>query len=182
MNKSMLTGAVLGIAVATAAGSLAGYRMLSEPDFADVLSVVPVTEKVKTPRENCENVIVTRQKPVQDEHRIAGTLIGAVGGALAGDALGGGGKNTGAKVAGAVVGGYAGNKVQGNMQASDTYQTTERRCNTVMDVSEHTTGYDVTYNLGDKTGQIRMDYDPGKVIPVRDGQLVISRANSVDPQ
>jgi len=178
MNKSMLTGTVLGIAVATAAGGFAGYRMMSKPDFADVLAVVPVTEKVETPRQECENVVVTRQKPVQDEHKVAGTLIGAVGGALAGDALGGGGKNTGAKIAGAVVGGYAGNKVQGNMQASDTYQTTEQRCNTVKDVSERTVGYDVTYKLGDETGKVRMDHDPGSAIPVRDGQLVLSRAGS----
>ena len=29
MNKSMLTGTVLGIAVATTVGAIAGYRMLS---------------------------------------------------------------------------------------------------------------------------------------------------------
>ncbi|MFV8816950.1 glycine zipper 2TM domain-containing protein [Haliea sp. E17] len=175
MNKSMLTGTVLGVAVATAAGSIAGYRMVSGPDYADVVSVAPVTERISNPREECENVVVTRQKPVQDQHRIAGTLIGAVGGALAGDALGGGGKNTGAKVAGAVVGGYTGNKVQENMQAGDTYQTTERRCNTVQDVSERTVAYNVTYELNGETGKVQMDYDPGATIPVRDGKLVLAR-------
>ena len=175
MNKSMLTGTVLGVAVATAAGSFAGYKMLSGPDFAEVLAVAPVTESVSTPREECSDVVVTRQKPIQDQHKIAGTAIGAVAGGLAGDALGGGGKNTGAKIAGAVVGGIAGNQVQGKMQSSDTYQTTERRCNTVQDVSQRTVGYNVTYRLGDETQQVRMDYDPGSVIPVRDGQLVLSR-------
>lgn len=179
MNKSMLTGTVLGVVAATAAGSFAGYRMLSKPEFADVLSVEPVIVNVETPREECEDVVVTRQAPVKDEHKIAGTLIGAVGGAVLGDAIGGGGKNTGAKVAGAAVGGYAGNRVQGNMQAKDTYQDTERRCNTVVDVSERTEGYDVSYKLGDETGNVRMDYDPGSVIPVRDGQLVLSRGGEV---
>ena len=61
------------------------------------------------------------------------------------------------------------------MQTNDTYQTTERRCNTVRDVTQRTVGYDVTYRLGDETQQVRMDYDPGSVIPVRDGQLVLSR-------
>jgi uncharacterized protein YcfJ len=179
MNKSMLTGTILGVVAATAAGSFAGYRMLSKPDFAEVLSVQPVLVKVETPREECENVVVTRQQPVKDQHKITGTVIGAVGGAVLGNAIGGGGKNTGAKIAGAAAGGFAGNKVQGKMQTNDTYQDTERRCNTVIDVSERTDGYDVTYKLGDETGRVRMDYDPGSVIPVRDGQLLLSRAGEV---
>ena len=176
MNKSMLTGTVLGIAVATTVGAIAGYRMLSGPEFAEVLAVTPVTESVKTPREECKDVAVTRKQPVKDQHKITGSVLGAVAGGLAGDAIGGGGKNTGAKIAGAVVGGIAGNKVQGHMQENDTYQTTERRCNTVTDVSERTAGYDVQYRLGDESGTVRMDYDPGSAIPVKDGQLVLSRA------
>lgn len=177
MNKSMLAGTVLGVAVATTAGSIAGYKMLSQDEFAQVTAVTPVVEKVNTPREECEDVAVTRQAPVKDQHKITGSVIGAVAGGLAGDAIGGGGKNTGAKIAGAVVGGIAGNKVQGGMQERDTYQTTERRCNTVTDVSENTVGYDVEYRLDDETGKVRMDYDPGSVIPVRDGQLVLSRSS-----
>ena len=176
MNKSMLTGTVLGIAVATTVGAIAGYRMLSGPEVAEVLAVTPVTETVKTPREECEDVVVTRQEPIKDEHRIAGSVLGAVAGAVVGDAIGGGGKNTGAKIAGAVVGGATGNQIQGKMQTSDTYQTTERRCNTVTDVSERTIGYDVKYRLGEETGEVRMDYDPGASIPVADGKLVLSRA------
>lgn len=175
MNKSMLTGVVLGVAVATAAGSIAGYRMLSGEEYAEVLSVTPITERTQTPREECQDVVVTKQAPVNDEYKIAGSAIGAVAGALAGDALGGGGKNTGAKIAGAVVGGVAGNKVQDNMQKSDTYQTTERRCETVTDVSERTVGYEVEYQRGDEIGKVQMDYDPGSAIPVRDGQLVLTR-------
>ncbi len=177
MNKSMLTGTVLGVAVATAAGGFAGYNMLSSgPEFAQVTAVTPVTETVKTPREECKDVVVTRQKPIKDEHKITGSVLGAVAGGLAGDAIGGGGKNKGAKIAGAVVGGIAGNKVQGSMQENDTYQTTERQCKTVTDTSQRTVGYDVQYRLGEESGQVRMDYDPGAVIPVQDGQLVLSRS------
>lgn len=175
MNKSMLTGTVLGIAAATAVGAIAGYKMLSGPEFAEVLAVTPVTESVNTPREECQDVSVTRQQPIKDQHKITGSVLGAVAGGLAGDAIGGGGKNTGAKIAGAVVGGIAGNKVQGHMQEGDTYQTTERRCNTVTDVSERTIGYDVQYKLGEDVGTVRMEHDPGAAIPVRDGQLVLAR-------
>jgi len=182
MNKSMLTGTVLGVVAATAVGSIASYKMLSGPELAQVLSVTPVTESVETPREECEYVVVTKQEPVKDEHKVTGSVLGAVAGGLAGNAIGGGGKNTGAKIAGAVVGGYAGNKVQGRMQDNDTYQTTERRCNTVMDVSERNVGYDVEYRMGEESGKVRMDYDPGSVIPVQDGQLVLSRANNSGAQ
>ena len=175
MNKSMLVGTVLGVGIATALGGVAGYRMLSGPEFARVVSVTPVTEQVKTPREECHDVVVTRQKPVKDTHQIAGTVVGAVAGGLLGDAIGGGGKNTGAKIAGAAVGGYAGNKAQEKLQQSDTYQTTERVCNTVVDVSERTVGYDVKYLIGDEPGEVRMDHDPGDTIPLQDGELVLAR-------
>jgi uncharacterized protein YcfJ len=175
MNKSILMGTVLGAGLATAIGGVAGYRMLSEPEFAKVVAVTPVTESVKTPRQECHDQVVTRQEPVKDKHKITGTVIGAVAGGLLGNAIGGGGKNTGAKVAGAAVGGYAGNKTQESMQKSDTYQATERVCDTVVDVSESTVGYDVKYLIGDVPGEARLDHDPGSTIPVADGKVVIAR-------
>ena len=78
--------------------------------------------------------------------------------------------------AGAVAGGYAGNQVQGNMQAGDTYTTTEQRCKTVQDSSTRTLGYDVTYRLAGQEGVIRMEKQPGPTIPVKDGKLVLSNA------
>jgi uncharacterized protein YcfJ len=181
MNKSMLTGTLLGVAVATAVGAIGGYRMLSGPEFAEVLAVTPVTESVKTPREECKDVVVTRQQPVKDEHKIAGSVLGAVAGGALGNAIGGHGKNTGAKVAGAVVGGVAGNQIQGKMQEADTYQTTERRCKTVQDISQRTVAYSVQYRLGDESGTVQMDYDPGSAIPLENGKLVLTRASATSP-
>jgi uncharacterized protein YcfJ len=177
-----LAGTIIGAVVATAGGSIAGYKMLTKQEFAEVVSVTPMVEEVKTPREECHDEAVTRQAPVKDQHRITGTVIGAVAGGVLGNALGGGGSNTGAKVAGAAAGGFAGNKIQQNMQKNDTVTTTETRCNTVVDVSEHTVGYQVSYRIGDKTGQVQLDHDPGTTIPVRDGQLVLSEARTVPVQ
>lgn len=174
MNKGIIVGTVLGAGLATAVGGFAGYRMLNGSEYAQVLSATPVTESIKTPREVCSDQVVTRQEPVKDTHKIAGTVLGAVAGGLLGDAIGGGGKNTAAKIAGAAAGGFAGNKVQGSMQESDTYQTTQRVCNTEYDVSERTVGYDVKYQIGDVPGEVRMDHDPGDTIPLADGKLVIS--------
>ena len=175
MNKSLLVGTVLGAVGVTAGGAVATYSLVSGPQYAEVLAVTPVNETIKTPRQVCNDVVVTRQKPVQDQHRIAGTAVGAVVGGLLGNQIGGGTGKKVATVAGAVGGGYAGNKVQEHMQNSDTYTTTETRCNTVTDVSEKLLGYDVKYQLGEKVDTVRMDRDPGTQIPVRDGQLVLSQ-------
>jgi uncharacterized protein YcfJ len=174
MNKSMLVGAVLGAVGVTAGGAVATYSLMSGPEYAEVLAVKPINETIKTPRQVCQDVTVTRQKPVQDQHQIAGTAIGAVVGGLLGNQVGGGTGKKIATVAGAVGGGYAGNKVQENMQAGDTYTTTETRCDTVTDVSKKLVGYDVKYLLDGKEGQVRMASDPGSRIPVKDGQLVLS--------
>ncbi|HUE93162.1 glycine zipper 2TM domain-containing protein [Pseudomonas sp.] len=174
MNKSMLVGAVLGAVGVTAGGAVATYSLIGGPEYAEVLAVKPINETIKTPRQVCEDVTVTRQKPVKDQHQIAGTAIGAVVGGLLGNQVGGGTGKKIATVAGAVGGGYAGNKVQENMQAGATYTTTETRCDTVTDVSQKLVGYDVKYQLDGKEGQVRMASDPGSRIPVKDGQLVLS--------
>jgi len=175
MDKSMLTGLVVGAVVATAGGVIAGINMLGdkEPAYAEVLNVVEATETVQTPREVCEDVAVTRQAPVKDENKILGTVTGAVIGGVLGNQVGGGTGKKLATVAGAAAGGYAGNKVQGSMQAKDTYTTTERRCRTVTDSNQKVIGYDVTYRLGDKESTVRMNQPPGDRIPVENGQLVL---------
>lgn len=176
MNKSMVVGAVLGAVVVTAGGAVATYNMMGDkgPQFARVTDVTPIKETIRTPRQVCKDVAITHQKPVQDQHQVAGTALGAVVGGLIGNQVGGGSGKKIATVAGAVGGGYAGNKVQERMQANDTYTTTETRCNTVTDTSEKVVGYTVKYELEGRVGQVRMDRDPGQQIPVRDGQLELA--------
>jgi len=177
MDKSMVTGLIIGAVVATAGGVIGGLSMFGdkEPAYAEVINVVEATETVQTPREVCEDVPVTRQAPVKDEHKILGTVTGAVIGGVLGNQIGGGTGKKLATAAGAAAGGYAGNKVQENMQAKDTYTTVERRCRTVTDTSQKVIGYDVTYRLGDKESTVRMDQPPGNRIPVENGQLVLDQ-------
>ncbi|SHM79814.1 Uncharacterized conserved protein YcfJ, contains glycine zipper 2TM domain [Pseudomonas asturiensis] len=178
MNKSMLVGAVLGAAVVTAGGAVATYSLVKGgPEYADVLAVEPINQQIKTPREVCKDVTVTRQAPVKDQHQIVGSVIGAVAGGLLGNQVGGGNGKKLATVAGAVGGGYAGNKVQEGMQERDTYTTTQNRCTTVNDVSQKVVGYNVKYKLNEKVGQVRMERDPGNQIPVdKNGQLILGQA------
>jgi uncharacterized protein YcfJ len=171
MNRSMVVGTVLGVSVAAVGASFAGYKMMSQQDYADVVQVTPLVEQVTTPRQECHDASVTRQKPIKDPNRLTGTVIGAIAGGVLGNELGGDGSNTGAKIAGAAVGGLAGNKVQQSMQQGATYTTTETVCATMQDVTERTVGYNVSYRIGDATNQVRMDHDPGSRIPLQDGQL-----------
>lgn len=176
MNKSMIVGSVLG-AIAVAGAST--WAMLDRgPKFAEVLSVETVTETINTPRQECQDVVVTHQKPVEDKHQVTGTLLGAVVGGVLGKQVGGGNGKKLATAAGAVAGGYAGKKVQENMQAKDTYTTTEQRCKTVTDSQVNVIGFDVTYHLDGKVDTVRMDHQPGKAIPVVDGVLVLNQTET----
>ena len=93
-------------------------------------------------------------------------------GSAAAQVGGGSGKKV-ATAAGAAAGGYAGNQIQKNMQEGNTTTRTEQRCETVYDSHKETVGYNVSYRLGDEEGTVRMDHDPGKRIPARDGELVL---------
>lgn len=178
MNKSMLAGIGIGVAAALGVAAVASLNVFSSgPKYAQVISATPIKETVKTPRRECRNVAVTHRRPVQDENRITGSLLGAVAGGVIGHQFGGGHGKDIATVAGALGGGYAGNQIQGSMQDNDTYTTTQQRCRTVYDKSEKMLGYDVTYKIGDQQGKIRMDKDPGTQIPLdSNGQLVLNKA------
>lgn len=172
MNKSLVTGLVVGAAVVTAGAAVANLEIFDRsPKFAEVLDVDAVKETIRTPREVCNDHVVTHTQPAKDEKRIAGTVIGAVVGGVLGNQVGDGSGRKVATAAGAAAGGYAGNKVQQRMQNGNTYTTTETRCETVYDSSQKTVGYDVRYRLGDKEDTIRMDRDPGPRIPVENGEL-----------
>ncbi len=179
MNKSMMVGVLLGVGVATIGGAVAGYQHFKQPDHAEVLKAVAITKKVKVPHEECHDKTVVHQKEVKDQNRIAGKAIGAVLGGVLGHQVGGGNGKKVATVAGAVAGGYAGDRVQNNMQKNDTYTTVEKVCSTAYETREDIDGYNVTYRIKDKEGQVRMDYDPGNSIPVKDGQLVLTPGESI---
>lgn len=202
MNKSLVTGLVLGAAVVTAGAAVANFAfdrgpeaaapevpaaatvipepvvepvVDNTPKFADVLNVDTVTKTTRKPRQVCKDHVVTHTAPPKDENRIAGTVIGAVVGGVLGNQVGDGRGKKLATAAGAAAGGYAGNKVQEQMQNGNTYTTTETSCETVYDSSQKIIGYDVRYKLGDQVSTVRMDRDPGERIPVdENGELQIA--------
>lgn len=176
MDRSMIKGIAVGSVamVMLGAGAVTGYKAISRPNHADVVSVKDVAETVLTPQEHCENVLVRHKAPVQDEKRIAGSVVGGIAGGLLGHTIGGGNGKTLATVAGAAAGGYAGNQVQRNLQDKDVTTTSARRCRTVNEKSQRVVGYMVTYRLDGKEGVVRTSFKPGATLPVKDGQVVTS--------
>lgn len=162
------------------AGVLTGAMILTllagcNESGAKVLEAKAITKEVRTPREECTDQVVTRQKPVKDENRVIGTIAGAVVGGVVGHEIGGKGTSQDvATVGGAAAGGYAGNRIQKSVQKNATEKTTERVCETAYDSRTEETGrYRVRYELNGKEGTVTMDHDPGNTIPVRDGKLIL---------
>ena len=174
MNKSLAVGLVIGSVAALSAGAFASYRMVAPPKGVEVVSAKALTRTVKTPRQDCHDEQVTHTKQPKDQERLAGTGIGAVVGGLLGNRVGGGSGKVLATVAGAAAGGYAGNKIEQKMQQGNTYTTTEQRCVTAYDSREEPAGYDVVYLQDGKHHHVHMDHDPGKELPLKDGQVVLN--------
>ena len=175
MDKSMLTGVLVGAGAVTAVAGIAGYQVSHrQPSYAEVLSSEPMFQTVKTPHQVCKDAVVSHRAPVRDRDRIAGTAVGALLGGLVGNQIGAGSGRTLATIGGAAAGGYAGNRVQKNMQDTDTESSHQTRCKTEYESQQKMMGYRVTYRLGGEQNVVNMDHDPGDRIPVKDGKLVLT--------
>lgn len=175
MNKQLVIGSVAGALAVTAIAAVGGYRMLDKAEYAEVLAVEPSMKSVSVPRQECRDELVTVKRPTKDPNQIAGTVAGAVIGGVLGSQVGGGDGKKLATVGGAVGGGYAGNKIQEGMQERNTYQESQRACETVRDTRQQQDGFDVTYRLDGREQVVHMDYNPGNRIPVENGELVITK-------
>ncbi|XKE46673.1 glycine zipper 2TM domain-containing protein [Halomonas organivorans] len=172
MSKSIVVGGAL--AVLGVGGMAFGAWQIQEsrqPQYADITGVEPLTRTVETPREVCEDVVVQRQAPTRDPHRVVGTAAGAIVGGLLGNQVGGGSGRKIATLAGAVGGGFAGREVQDRIEAGQTVSTTERRCHTVTDSHQETVGYEVSWRYDGQVHTTRLDERPqGERVQMVDGQ------------
>lgn len=174
-NRSADAGASTGPAD-TAASADAGAQDAGVK-YAKVVSVDPVRTSVNNPKQVCHDETVTHTAPPKDQHRIAGTAIGAVVGGLVGNQVGGGKGKTLATVAGAVGGGYAGNRIEAHNQKGQVTTSVERKCSTVNNSTTKLVGYDVRYVYNGVTRTVRMDHDPGDRVQVQEGVVSVSDAH-----
>lgn len=175
MNKQLLIGGIAGALAVTAVAAVGGYRMQNNGNYAEVLAVTPAMKTVSVPRQECRDQMVTLTHPTKDPNQIVGTVVGAVVGGALGNQVGGGNGKKLATVGGAAGGAYAGNKIQEGMQERNTYQESQRTCETVHDSRQQPDGFDVAYRLNGQEQVVHMNYNPGKRIPVENGSLVLMR-------
>lgn len=152
----------------SAAGADNGVR------YAQVVSVEPV--RGNDSGRVCHDETVTHTAPPKDQHRIAGTVIGAVAGGLLGHMVGGGRGNTLTTVAGAAGGGYVGNRIEASHQQGQVTSSVQRTCSTVSNPGGTIIGYDVRYVYNGVTRTVRMDHDPGDRVQVQEGVVSVSDA------
>jgi uncharacterized protein YcfJ len=135
MNKSLLMGVVAGVGVATAGGVL-GYQFLGTQgaevaveEQAPAASTPAPVRTAAAPAEECWDEEVQVTADPKDQHRIAGTAIGAVVGGAIGKDVGDRDITTAAgAAAGALIGRKIQERVQDNRADQRTTTTIERRC------------------------------------------------------
>lgn len=171
MNVKLIVKLGGMIAVLGAVG-LAASCERAVGNSAEVISVKATTKTVAVTREECHDQLVTLNREVKDENRVAGTATGAVVGGVIGNQVGGGSGKDIATIGGAIAGGYAGNQVQKGMQDRNTYQEMQQVCSMVNGTEQQPSGYDVTYLLDGEERMIHLDYAPEGRMAVVDGQVV----------
>ena len=144
-----------------------------EPSFARVVDVRPVEKTISTPRQQCFDEPVTETALARDKHQIIGTVGGALLGGILGHQVGDGRGKDVATVAGAAAGAFGGRMAQQQVQGGKTQTSTRQRCETIMENQVEVIGYDVRYELDGEISTVRMDYDPGKRIPLDNGHMMI---------
>lgn len=167
MKRTITTATLLALALPALAGGYGG-----DYGYAEVRSAVPRYEQVNTPREECWNERVydngggyrTTTGPVDS---YMGPVIGGLAGGLIGSVLGKGDGNKWAIGAGAVTGAIVGDR----MSRRDAYVPAApqevRRCKVTDHWEQRVSGYDVTYQYGDRTYSAVLPYDPGPRLRVR---------------
>ncbi len=155
MNNTVLAGIIVGGVVLAAAGSIlasSGYNPLQK--YATVVSVEPAFDTTRTPRQVCG-----------DQAALAQATMTADAGAAAAPAP----APTTAPAQAEKPEPAAGAKPDEAGQADAGPE-----CAVVFDTRSEQAGFDVTYELDGAQKVVRMERDPGKRIPVEDGELVLS--------
>jgi len=131
---------------------------------ARVVKVVPVTETVNRPTQQCWSE--TQQVVRQPAHDPGGAILGTIAGGIIGSQIGkGNGKVLGAAV-GAGIGAVTGDRLANQDNVATTETVPVQRCQTVDNFESRVAGYKVTYEYDNWHFTTRLPYDPGKELRV----------------
>jgi uncharacterized protein YcfJ len=151
MNNTVLAGIIVGGVVLAAAGAIvasSGYNPLQK--YATVVSVEPAFDTTRTPRQLCGDEAALAQASMTGDAAAAAAPTRAPAPEPAKPEQAPGSK------------------------ADSAEADTSAECIVVFDTNSVQSGFDVTYELDGAQKVVRMDRDPGKRIPVEDGELVVS--------
>lgn len=158
MNNTALAGIIVGGVVLAAAGSIvanSGYNPLQK--YATVVSVEPAFDTTRTPRQVCGDEAALAQASMPGNPTAA-----AAPGAPAPVSVP------------APASAPAKPEPSTASKAGDAEADASAECVVVFDTSSVQSGFDVTYELDGAQKVVRMDRDPGKRIPVEDGEIVVT--------
>lgn len=139
-------------------------------DSARVRNVQPQYESVTVPRQECSNQWINETHRVESSRSYGGAVIGGVAGAVLGNQVGKGHGREAATALGAVLGAFTGDRLNNRDRGDDRYEQVPRQvqtCQTVNDVQQRLTGYQVTYEYRGQQFTALLPQDPGNRLQVR---------------
>lgn len=164
----LLTGGIVFSSTACASQGHGRQRPHdAQYDYAEVVSVTPVTRIIETsrPERECWQEEVVHE--ARGDSNLGGLILGGVVGGVVGNRFGGGNGKKVATVAGTIAGAAIGQELARG--PSHGYATYEDRCRTyrTRHTEERVIGYDVRYRYNGREYLTRADHDPGSHIKVR---------------
>jgi len=140
-------------------------------DNARVRSVQPQYQSVTVPRQECTSQWVNETRRVEAPRNYGGAVIGGLAGAVVGNQVGNGHGREAATALGAVLGAFTGDRVASRDRGGDRYEQLPARqvqtCQTVNDVQQSLTGYQVAYEYRGQQFTALLPQDPGPNLQVR---------------
>ena len=159
MTAFKFASSTQAIALALFAGLGLSFSSQAQ-EVGNVLSRTPVYQQVSVPRQVCTQTQVS----VPGQTSGAGALMGAVAGGAIGNSVGKGEGRALATMIGVIGGALAGDKVEGP-QAAQTQ--TQQTCTTQQVYENRLVGYNVVYEFAGKQYNVQLPKDPGPTIKLQ---------------
>jgi uncharacterized protein YcfJ len=150
----------MAVAVLASLAALGFSNTAQAQEVGQVISRTPVYHQVSVPRQVCTQTQVTA--PAQTSG--AGAAMGAIAGGAIGNAIGKGEGRAIATMIGVIGGAIAGDKVEGP-QAGQTQ--TQQTCTTQQVYENRLMGYNVVYEFAGKQYTVQWPKDPGPTIKLQ---------------
>ena len=139
-------------------------------DNAQVRSVQAQYESVAVARQECTSQWINEPRRIERSRNYGGAVVGGLAGALVGNQVGNGHGREAATALGAVIGAFTGDRVGNRDRGDERYEQVPRQvqtCQTVNDVQQRLTGYQVSYDYRGQQFTTVLPENPGPNLKVR---------------